>query len=200
MTKELHSIYGRYNNELKPIVAEQETRMSAFEEPLLLNLSMMFDYLSRYHVKHSEMDDSEIEKLLIEVNNILSTCISQSYMYVASSIKDDIRRFERNNNCKIRLKLKEGSFWGNLANLKKEIRAIDKKCKRNPNEYVSNLDNYSDSYYKCLEIEKLIQDVEPEVLLLKSNESWVWTVLGWLLSILISLLVGNYVSKFITEF
>ncbi len=47
MDVRLHEIYSRYNTELKPLIAEQETRMSAFEEPLLLNLSKMFDNLSQ---------------------------------------------------------------------------------------------------------------------------------------------------------
>jgi hypothetical protein len=188
MAVRLHEIYSRYNTELKPLIAEQETRMSAFEEPLLLNLSKMFDYLSLALTREGDEDI-----YLAEMNNVLTTCISQSYMYIAAAIKDDVKRFEKNNGGTIRIKLEKGKFASAYENLKNEIREIDKRCKRDKDNYVSHLDDYMKSYQKCLKLEEMIEEVNnTETLLHSSKSSWLWTVFGWCLSIIISLLAGKY--------
>ena len=143
MDVRLHEIYSRYNTELKPLIAEQETRMSAFEEPLLLNLSKMFDNLSQALTR-----EGDVEVYLKEMNNMLSTCISQSYMYIAAAIKDDVKRFEKNNGGTIRIKLEKGKFASAYENLKNEIRAIDKRCKSDKDNYILHLDDYKESYHK----------------------------------------------------
>lgn len=196
MDDRLREIYSRYNSELKPLIAEQETRMSAFEEPLLLNLSKMFDALSLSQVE----DEKATSDKLDEMDKMLSTCISQSYMYIATSIKEDIKQFERNNGGAIRIKLEKGTFAGKYEALKDEIREIDRKCKKNRNDYVLHLNDYKDSYSKCLELEQLIDGVnDTETLLHSTENSWIWTLIGWCLSILISLWVGKHALFYVTK-
>lgn len=188
MDARLHEIYSRYNTELKPLIAEQEARMSAFEEPLLLNLSKMFDNLSQALIR-----EGDVEIYLKEMNNMLTTCISQSYMYIAAAIKDDVKRFEKNNGGTIRIKLEKGVFASAYENLKDEIREIDKLCKINKDDYISHLDDYKASFLKCQELEKMIEEVnDTETLLHSSKGSWLWTVFGWCVSIIISVLVGKH--------
>lgn len=188
MDANLHGIYSRYNTELKPLIAEQETRMSAFEEPLLLNLSKMFDFLSQ-----AQTGEGNAKSKLDEMDHVLSTCISQSYMYIATAIKDDIKQFEKNNGGTIRIKLKNGVFFSEYETLKDEIRKIDRRCKKNKNDYVAHIEDYKASYIKCLELERMIEEVNnTETLLHSSRESWLWTLTGWCLSILASLWAGKY--------
>ena len=195
MDAKLHEIYSRYNTELKPLIAEQETRMSAFEEPLLLNLSKMFDNLSQALTR-----EGDVEVYLKEMNNMLSTCISQSYMYIAASIKDDVKRFEKNNGGTIRIKLEKGKFASAYENLKNEIRAIDKRCKSDKDNYISHIDDYKESYHKCLKLEEMIEGVNnTETLLHSSKGSWLWTVIGWCLSIIISVVTGKYAIALISK-
>lgn len=115
MEERLRVIYLRYNNELKPLIAEQELRMSAFEEPLLLNLSIMFDFLSQ-----AQLDGGDRSVILEKMNSILSVCISQSYMYVGTAIKEDIKRFEKANSNKEIAKYNNGIFVGEYVELKKK--------------------------------------------------------------------------------
>lgn len=195
MDARLHEIYTRYNTELKPLIAEQETRMSAFEEPLLLNLSKMFDSLSLAQTGEGNVQDN-----LKEMDNVLSTCISQSYMYIATAIKDDIKQFEKNNGGTIRIKLEKGTFSSAYENLKDEIRAIDRRCKKNKNDYISHLEDYKESYTKCLELERMIEEVNnTETLLHSSKGSWLWTLIGWCLSIFSSLWAGKYAVIYVTK-
>lgn len=192
MDSRLNEIYSRYNTDLKPLIADQETRMSAFEEPLLLNLSKMFDYLSQALTCEEDADF-----YCEEMNKVLSTCISQSYMYIAASIKDDVKRFEKNNGGTIRIKLEKGKFASEYENLKNEIRKIDKRCKSDKDNYISHLEDYKESYQKCLELEERIEDVNnTETLLHSSKGSWLWTIIGWCLSIFISVIVGKYTITF----
>lgn len=195
MDARLHEIYSRYNTELKPLIAEQETRMSAFEEPLLLNLSKMFDFLSQAQAG----EEGSLSKLE-EMDSVLSTCISQSYMYIATAIKDDIKQFEKNNGGTIRIKLEKGTFSSRYENLKDEIRKIDKRCKKNKNDYVSHIEDYKESYQKCLELERMIEEVNnTETLLHSSKGSWLWTLMGWGLSIFASLWAGKYAVTYATK-
>jgi hypothetical protein len=195
MDARLHEIYSRYNTELKPLIADQETRMSAFEEPLLLNLSKMFDFLSQAQTR-----EEGFQNKLEEMDNVLSTCISQSYMYIATAIKDDIKQFEKNNGGTIRIKLEKGTFSSAYENLKDEIRKIDKRCKKNQNDYVSHIEDYKESYLKCLELEQLIEEVnDTETLLHSSKGSWRWTLVGWCLSIFTSLWAGKYAVMYVTK-
>ena len=195
MDARLHEIYSRYNTELKPLIAEQETRMSAFEEPLLLNLSKMFDFLSQAQAG----EEGALSKLE-EMDSVLSTCISQSYMYIATAIKDDIKQFERNNGGTIRINLEKGTFSSAYENLKDEIRKIDNRCKKNKNDYVAHIEDYKESYLKCLELERMIEEVnDTETLLHSSKGSWLWTLAGWGLSIFASLWAGKYAVTYATK-
>lgn len=171
--------------------------MSAFEEPLLLNLSKMFDFLSQ---TQSNVEDRDA--LLKEMNDILSVCISQSYMYVSTSIKEEIKQFEKENGNTVIEKFDKGVFIGEYRSLKKGIRAIDKKIKKNKDDYLSNFDNYKETYQKCCELDTKIEAVkDTETLLHKSTGSWLWTAIGWLTSIFASLWAGKYaVGLFIKIF
>ncbi len=193
MEDRIREIYSRYNDELKPLVAEQELRMSAFEEPLLLNLSKMFDFLSQALSSDKEEQRREI---LQKMDNILTISISQSYMYVATAIKEDIKRFEKENATSVMTKFDNGKFIGEYKALKKDIRSIDKRCKRDSENYVHHFGDYKESYQKCLELDAKIDNVNnTETLLHRSTNSWIWTVFGWLTSIYASLWAGKYAVK-----
>lgn len=195
MEARLHEIYTRYNTELKPLIAEQEARMSAFEEPLLLNLSKMFDLLSI-----AQEREADVINILDEMDSVLSICISQSYMYIATAIKDDIKQFEKNNGGTIRIKLEKGKFAITYQKLKSEIRKIDKRCRINKNDYITHLADYKECYKKCLELERKIEEVnDTETLLHTSERSWLWTVMGWFISILISLWTGKYAVMYASK-
>lgn len=188
MEKRLRDIYSRYNNELKPLIAEQELRMSAFEEPLLLNLARMFDFLSQ-----AQLGGENRDAALNEMDSTLSICISQSYMYAATAIKEDIKQFEKENDNKAIAKFNGGVFVGDYEALKNDIRTIDKKCKENKDDYMAHFNDYKESYRKCSELDAKIEAVrDTETLLHKSTGSWVWTVIGWITSICASLLAGKY--------
>ncbi|MDE6542563.1 MAG: hypothetical protein K2K76_01215 [Muribaculaceae bacterium] len=197
MERRLREIYSRYNKELKPLITEQELRMSAFEEPLLLNLSKMFDFLSQ-----AQSNSKDRNSILDEMNSILSVCISQSYMYVATAIKEDIKQFEKENGNTVIAKFNNGIFVGEFESLKKEIRTIDKRCKKNKNDYLANFKAYKESYEKCRQLDAKIEAVkDTETLLHKSTGSWIWTGVGWLTSIYASLWAGKYaVASFIRIF
>lgn len=193
MEDRLREIYTRYNEELKPLIAEQEIRMSAFEEPLLLNLSKMFDYLSL-----ALTGRGDIGKHLDGLDQVLTESVSQSYMYVATAIKEDIKQFEKNNGGSIRIKLEKGTFAACYENLKKDIKNIDKRCKKNKGNYLLHLNDYKESYQKCMQLENRIEEVNgTETLLHSSGKSWLWTAVGWIMSIFASLWAGKYAVAFI---
>lgn len=188
----LRDIYTRYNEELKPLIAEQEMRMSAFQEPLLLNLSKMFDFLAKY-----EENDGDVH-LLKEMDDILSVCIAQSYMYVATSIKEDVKLFEKTYGRVVLDKLSAGGFASDYESLKDEIKRIDKKCKKDRYNYSMHLTDYQQSYQKCLELERLIEKVNnTDTLLLATKKKRIVTIVRWGLSIIISLLVTRYLDVLI---
>lgn len=171
----LQPVYRRYNETLKPLIADQETRMQAFEEPLLLNLAKMFDYSSL--AQHAQGDEQR--ELLQRMEDMLDICISQSYMYISAAIIDDARQFERNNSKLALERFDAGRFIGRYDGLKKEIRTIGKRCRKNRNDYLAHLDDYRACYERCLEMEQLIAKVNmTETLVLGTRNSWWWTVVG----------------------
>ncbi len=193
MEERLQLIYKRYNDVLKPLVAEQEAKMQAFEEPLLLNLSLMFDYLS---LAQSQNEEDQINLLLNKMNDMLDICISQSYMYIATAIKENIKQFDRHNNRRVQEGLRGGSFIGEYDKLKTEIREIDNRCKENKDDYLAHLNDYKASYEMCKEAERLIDSVNnTETLTQATKKSLFWKIFGFVVSIIGSALVGVILSK-----
>ncbi len=84
MEDRIREIYSRYNDELKPLVAEQELRMSAFEEPLLLNLSKMFDFLSQALSSDKEEQRREILQKMDNILTLAQTVCTQIFVQGAS--------------------------------------------------------------------------------------------------------------------
>lgn len=166
--------------------------MQAFEEPLLLNLAAMFDYSSQ--AQRAQGDEQR--ESLRRMEEMLDICIAQSYMYISAAIKDDAKQFEKNNSKLALERFDAGRFIGRYDNLKKEIRAIGKRCRKNRHDYLAHFDDYKACYEKCVELERLIAEVNmTETLVQGTRNSWFWTAVGWVTSVGISVLVGKHIEK-----
>ena len=64
MHNRIAELYDRYNSTLRPLVSEIEGRNEYFEEPLLINVASMFDFIALSEV----YDDDCLEKASYHLN------------------------------------------------------------------------------------------------------------------------------------
>lgn len=186
MTETFKSIYSKYNNVLKPLVAEQEARQEVFALPLLDNLAEMFDNIAMADGAKSE---DEINRFLERSSFMVDTCISQSYQFLIASYLDDIRRFEKQAPETVRYRLDKGEFCGKYEPLRSECRDLISKA--TDMDEVAALPVYEKVYCNLKKMSDLIFTQTGSLIIASyEKESWMKNIFGKVLAIVISLIVG----------
>ncbi|MBR1683140.1 MAG: hypothetical protein IJ700_07285 [Bacteroidaceae bacterium] len=205
MDERLRPLFDKYNRQLKPLVAKIEGRYEKFETPLLVNLMSFWETIVQLHLAGKE---HEIDTLLKQADQKLNESISQSYVYMISGYKDDVKDFEKHTSKQARRSFKNGLFLGEYKKLKKEandnIRLTKKTRHRRWNlsysypDFSKSYNSNEKAYHAYREISTMISDQNTAAILYRSERmSTVWSLLGWVVSIGISVLAGLYVKPFI---
>lgn len=187
MHKQIAELYNRYNDTLRPLVSEIEGRNEYFEEPLLINVASMFDFIALSEV----YDDDCLEKASYHLN----LCISQSYQYLIKNLDEKMNAFERRCNVSDRNILDEGKFIGKYTSLKKEAQECVRRGRKKKD--IDALDDYATAYNLYSKIEKLIdRELPVQIMHNTRKNSRTSTIIGWGLSILISVTIGKLANTY----
>ncbi len=191
MHKQIVEIYNRYNDTLRPLVSEIEGRNEYFEEPLLINVASMFDFISL-----SNMDEDDC---LRKASNHLNLCISQSYQYLIKNLDEKMNAFEKRCNVSDRNILDGGNFIGKYASLKEDAKECVRRGRKKKD--IDALDDYATAYHLYSKIEKLIdRELPAQIMHNTRRNSRISTMIGWGLSILISVVIGKLVNAYWLDF
>lgn len=186
MKETFKSIYSKYNNVLKPLIAEQEARQEAFALPLLDNLAEMFDNVAMADGAGCE---EEYDKYLSHSSIMVDVCISQCYQYLIASYLDDIRKFEKQAPQKIRYRLDNGLFCGKYEPLRNEVSALVSKSIGMDD--VTALPLYEEAYANLKKMSGLVLQQTGSLIIARyEKETWLKTIVGKAMAIAISLIVG----------
>ena len=185
MHEQIVELYTKYNETLRPLVSEIEGRNEYFEEPLLINVASMFDYIA--------LSATDEEGCLEKATHHLDLCISQSYQYLIKNLDEKMKAFEKRCNVSDRKLLDGGTFIGKYTSLKEDAkRCVRSGCQKTD---IEALEDYATAYNLYAKIEKLIdRELPVQIMHNTRRSSCVSTVLGWGGSIFISVVVGKLVD------
>lgn len=187
MHKQVAELYNRYNYTLRPLVSEIEGRNEYFEEPLLINVASMFDFIALSEA----YDDDCLEKASYHLN----LCISQSYQYLIKNLDEKMNAFESRCNVSDRNILDGGKFIGKYTTLKKEAQECVRRGRKKKD--IDALDDYATAYNLYSKIEKLIdRELPVQIMHNTRKNSRTSTIIGWGLSILISVTIGKLANTY----
>lgn len=204
MDERFNSLFDKYNSQLKPLVAKIEGRFEKFETPLLENLMAFWESIVQLHLPQNAQNNM----LLEQADRKLDESISQSYVYMISGYKDDVKDFERHTSKRTRRSFKGGLFLSDYNKWKKEandnVRLTNKTRHRKWNlkysfpDFLNSYNSNEKAYNAYREISEMITDQDTAAVLYRSERmSSVWSLLGWVAGVGISVLAGIYVKPLI---
>lgn len=191
MHKRIIELYNKYNDTLRPLVSEIEGRNEYFEAPLLINMASMFDFIALSSID----EDYYLEKASYH----LDLCISQSYQYLIKNLDEKVNAFEKRCNVSDRNILDGGSFIGKYTSFKEDAKEYVRKGRKKKD--IDALDDYATAYNLYSKIEGLIdRELPVQIMHNTRNNSRISTIIGWGLSILISVVVGKLANTYWSVF
>lgn len=179
--QELKDIYDKYHSDLKPLIAEYESRNEKFAATLLHDLPVMFDHIALYDRDVVTNKNKHKEK----ANESLDNAINNLRTYLIASMMENVKLFQSRFSKQFLMTLDSGKFYGKFKKLEGEVRA-----QKGQNRY--------EAYCKLRTMEKMMNDCHAETLaktLLLDNRHI--TILKWVITILISLIVNYFIVKLV---
>lgn len=196
MHKLIPELYNRYNKKLRPLVSEIEGRNEYFEEPLLLDITQMFDAMALS--ESGELSDEERDRMLALASFSMDLSISHSYQYLIRSLDEKVRDFE--NRCKAsdRNILDGGKFIGKYVTLRNSVRATVRIARKKDD--ATALSDYRQAYEDYSKIEKMVdRELPVQIMYNTRKNSIIWTVIGWLVSIVVSIACGKFAAMYSSD-
>lgn len=181
LNQQLKPLYNRYRSELKPLIAEYESRNENFVTPLLNDIPAMFDNIAMYE-KASTTEDKE--EYRIDAEKCLDTAIGNLRVCLVASMMKDVNQFKSRFSQKILDTLDNGNFCGRFFRLEKEVRAVKDT-------------DLQAAYLKLKEMEDMIAKCHAGTLatgLLSDNKPT--TVFKWFFTIAIALIINFLILKY----
>lgn len=204
MDKRFEALFDKYNEQLKPLVAQIEGRYEKFEAPLLENLMDYWECIVQLHQPGHEQDDTLLQK----ADEKLSESISQSFVYMIGAYQDEVMGFEKHTSKRMRLLFEGGAFLGDYNKLKKtasdNIKCAKKTRRRKwylkhgEPDFVRSYQWNEAAYNAYRELSERIIGQNTTALLHKSlTPSTVWSAIGWIIGVGISVAAGIYVKNIV---
>lgn len=181
LNQQLKPLYNRYRSELKPLIAEYESRNENFVTPLLNDIPAMFDNIAMYE-KASTTEDKE--EYRIDAEKCLDTAIGNLRVCLVASMMKDVNQFKSRFSQKILDTLDNGNFCGRFFRLEKEVRTVKDT-------------DLQAAYLKLKEMEDMIAKCHAGTLatgLLSDNK--LTTVFKWFFTIAIALIINFLILKY----
>lgn len=188
------TLYEKYNTILKPLISEQEGRLETFAVPLLESLSCMLDAVSLADACDDDVQKSKYVKVADEALNL---SISYSYQYLIYALQKEIDTFEERAPISVRIRIDGGKFVGPYESQKKSIVHLLKACNQQSDD-IKSLPLFEDAYYQLIDLERLVNAHQTELVIAEEGrKSWKKDFALRGLGIVISILVGNVVGKYL---
>lgn len=172
---ELQPIYDRYLKELKPLIAEYESRNEDFVTPLLLDMPDMFDCIALYSDSTSSSEKDEYMK---QADVALNRAIANLHTCLVAGMIENVQQFKSYYPETVLMTLQEGRFFQKFIDLENEARSLKDS-------------NRAKAYTILKEIDVMITSCHASSLvsqlLVESRET---TWLKWIFTILVSLIVN----------
>ena len=204
MDERFRDLFKKYNTQLKPLSAQIEGYFEKFETPLLENLMVYWEDI----VLMFDSSQKDYKELVAKANEKLDESISQSYIYMVSAYQKEVKRFEKNTTKKALTGLNNGLFFSIYHKLKKEAKRnieLTKKTRhRSWNlkysfpDFIESYEWNKKTYDSYREISKMINEQRTASILYNSlKSSFICSLLKWIVSIAISVLIGIYAKSII---
>ena len=204
MDKRFEALFRKYNEQLKPLVAQIEGHYEKFETPLLENLMVYWECIVQLHQTGLEQGKTLFQK----ADEKLDESISQSYVYMVGAYQDEVKSFEKHTSKSMRLLFANGDFIGDYNKLKKitcdNVKLTKKTRQRiwflkhgNP-DFVRSYQWNEAAYNAYRELSEKISGQNTTALLHQSlTPSIIWSAVGWIVGVAISVLFGVYVKNIV---
>ena len=177
---QLKPLYDRYISELKPLIAEYESRNENFVTPLLRDIPLMFDNIALYE-KASTVEEKE--ECRMEAEKCLDSAIKTLRICLVASMMENIKKFKSRFSKETFELLDGGKFCGKFFQLEREVIAVKNS-------------DLKLAYNKLKEMEDMIEQCHGDTLTSSLKEdSRKMTIAKWLLTIGIALLVNFLILK-----
>jgi hypothetical protein len=179
LNPELKFLYDRYRSELKPLIAEYESRNEDFVTSLLDDLPLMFDNIALYETASGE----EKNNYKIAAEQCLDNAIDNLLICLVASMMENIKKFKSRFSKETFELLDGGKFCGKFFQLEREVIAVKNS-------------DLKLAYNKLKEMEDMIEQCHGDTLTSSLKEdSRKMTIAKWLLTIAIALLVNFLILK-----
>lgn len=181
--KELTPLYDKYNQVLKPLISQYESRNESFVTPLLNDLSDFFDAIASY--SEGEFNgDLEVKKSCFQdAESSLLSAVKSCRLYLIATLTLVVKKFKNRFSTIILMTLDKGKFIG-------KFNALYQTAKKSKNSDIEK------TYNSLIELEKLINEVKIDALvhsLLVENKYVFWGKV--VITILISIIVNYIILK-----
>lgn len=186
-------LYNRYNKTLRPLVSEIEGRNEYFEEPLLLDISQMFDAMAL--AECGRLSDDERKTMLALASSSMDLSVSHSYQYLIRNLDEKVKSFEKRCNAADQNLLDGGKFIGKYITLKKSAREAVRIARKKDDAMA--LSDYKCAYDTYSKMEKMIdRELPVQIMYNTRRNSIMWSVIGWIVSIAVSYVCGKFVEMY----
>lgn len=196
MHKLIPDLYNRYNNTLRPLVSEIEGRNEYFEEPLLLDITQMFDAMAL--TECGELSEKERNSMIALASSCMDLSISHSYQYLIKSLDEKVKCFEKRCNASDRNILDGGKFIGKYIALRDSARKAVRIARKQDDAVA--LSDYKQAYVDYSKIEKMVdRELPVQIMHNTRKNSMIWTVIGWIVSVSVSIVCGKLAEMYSSE-
>lgn len=189
------SIYNRYNETLRQLVSEIEGRNESFEEPLLNDVSSMFDAIAL----STNPSDANKQCMMMEAAaSYLDLGISHAYQYLIKSLDEKKNAFEQKCNLSNLDMLDGGKFVGEYSVYKRKAKTSVRAGRQKDD--ITALPDYEAAYRAYTRIEEMIDRELPfQIIQHAKRNSIICTCAGWIISLVISVAIGKLVTIYSEE-
>jgi hypothetical protein len=192
----LSDIYNKYNNTIKPLIADIEARQQQFPDSLFNEIRALNDHIARCYIKGFADDRVEVELKNAEghVYRITLDC----YKYLNIWFCDYIKEIDKDYISKLDITLIDnGMFAIQYRNYQKEAITLIRDAKKSESiDKQKSFDLYQKAYNTYSELEKLIDTNISSLNWAKFRKgiTKIGSILVWIISIIISSLVTIFVG------
>jgi hypothetical protein len=190
------TIFLRYVNELKPLIAEIEALFEELPTVVLNELRAVFDHLSRCEIR------PEDEKYISEQNNKASShldrCILDCFKILVVGYSDAVKKFE-NSTQNIDLSLVDnGDFLRRLSVMKSDARKLAQKARSEESliEMPKRFAEWESAYTSYKNMSDFIDEKTAPVdwVRKKTIRNWIINAILWVGAVIGSWFIGHFLD------
>lgn len=192
--KRLAPLYNRYNEVIKPLIAEIEVRFESFPTSIFNEIRAFNDHISRCYLKPD--DDSWVNVQINKAEGHIERMVLDCYKFLNVSLYNSvIKKFDKEYKGVDLSNINNGDFLIQHKKIAREIvvRLKEAKSKEVLEDKSESIAIYEEVHNKYTELEDLIEQNCRNLFWAKSKfyVNKVWKVILWLASTIVSGIVST---------